>query len=264
MAASAPQLVLGGAEALVRVGPVTVTPTGGQLTVESGPWLRDPVTGCSRGALGVPLDDVTGFLVAAAAPPGRWPVSLGIRLDLLADPPLDGSPLTARGELAGLDERGGTTRGTVTDARGGLLALVVQRSHLVAVDEAPSGATPAPPPPGAGVSLRAALGVRAADPGVLELPPSVYTANGMGNLHGGILICSAEFAAAGALGATGEFRTTSVDITYVRPADARGATTFRPRVLHRGRSLAVVRVTALNSANKPCAIATVVLQERVR
>ncbi|MEV0110049.1 acyl-CoA thioesterase domain-containing protein [Nocardia sp. NPDC050799] len=264
MPTSTPQLVLGGAEALVRVGPVTVTPTGAQLTVESGPWLRDPVTGCSRGALGVPLDDVTGFLVAAAAPPGRWPVSLGIRLDLLADPPLDGSPLTVRGELAGLDERGGTTRGTVTDARGGLLALVVQRSHLVTVDEAPSGATPAPPPPDAGIPLREALGFRAAEPGVLELPPSVFTANGMGNVHGGILICGTEFAAASALDAAGELRTTSIDITYVRPADAHGATTFRSRVLHRGRSLAVVQVTALNSANKPCAIATALLQDRMR
>lgn len=219
------------------------------------------MAGCSRGALGVPLDDVTGYLVAAGAPPGKWPVSLGIRIDLLADPPLGGPPMTVTGELIARDEKGGTTRGAVTDGAGRVIALIVQRSHLVPLVDRPAPA-PAPvvAPPPAGVTVREALGFRSPQPGVLKLPATPLAANGMGNVHGGILICGAEFAALSALDATGDLRATSVDIAYVRPADARGTTTFRGRVLHRGRSLAVVRVTAVNSANKPCVIATVTIQ----
>ncbi|WP_348537489.1 PaaI family thioesterase [Nocardia carnea] len=218
------------------------------------------MAGCSRGALGVPLDDVTGFLVASGAPPGKWPVSLGIRIDLLADPPLGGPPMSVTGELIARDEKGGTTRGAVTDAEGRVIALIVQRSHLVPLAGRPAPApVPAVAPP-AGVTVREALGFRAPEPGVLKLPATPLAANGMGNLHGGILICGAEFTALSALDAAGDLRATSVDIAYVRPADPQGTTTFRGRVLHRGRSLAVVRVTAVNSSNKPCAIATVTIQ----
>ncbi|SUE28884.1 thioesterase [Nocardia farcinica] len=260
MMISTPPLPLGGAEALVRVNPVTFAPQRAQLIVDSGPWLRDDAAGCSRGALGVPLDDVTGYLVALSAPAGKWPVSLGIRIDFLADPLLDGPPMTATGELVGRDERGGTTRGTVTDDRGRVLALVVQRSHLVPVAETPTGTRIPDLVPADDVPLRSALGIRTPAPGVLELPSTVFAANAMGNVHGGILIAGAEFAAMTVLGATGEQRATSIDISYIRPADAAGMTTFRSRVLHQGRSLAVVQVCVVNSSNKPCALATVVVQ----
>ncbi len=191
-------------------------------------------------------------------------MSLGIRVDFLADPPLHGPPMTVTGELVARDDRGGTTRGTVTDDRGRVLALVVQRSHLVPVDSPPAGAgAPAAGPP-ADMPLREVLGFRAVAPDVLELPSTAFAANGMGNVHGGILCAGAEFAAMSALGAAGRARTTSIDIVYVRPADAGGTTTFQTRVLHRGRTLAVVQVTAVNSSNKPCAVATVVVQGEPR
>lgn len=245
---------------MLRVGRAVLATDTSRLSVESGPWLRDPVAGCSRGALGVPLDDVTGYLVASGAPAGTWPVSLGIRIDLLADPPLGGPPMDVTGELVARDDRGGTTRGMVTGSGGRVIALIVQRSHLVLLARPPvSAPVPAVAPP-AGVTVREALGFRALEPGVLKLPATPLAANAMGNVHGGILICGAEFAALSALDAAGDLRATSIDISYIRPADARGVTTFRGRVLHRGRSLAVVRVTAVNSSNKPCAIATVTVQ----
>jgi uncharacterized protein (TIGR00369 family) len=259
MTTSTNSLVLAGAEMLVRVRPGASTAERAGLTVGAGPWLRDPVARYVRGALAVPLDDVTGHLVASRAPTGRWPVSLGIRIDFLADPPVSGPPMEVTGELIAQDEFGGTTRGTVTDSDGRILALVVQRSHLVPIAEPPAAQQfPAPPDD---MCVRDALGIREQEPGTLVMPPTVFAANGMGNVHGGVLICGAELAAMSATGAAGETRTTSIDIAYIRPGDAAGTTTFRARVVHRGRSLAVVRVTAVNASNKPCAVATVVLQE---
>ncbi len=230
------------------------------MTVESGPWLRDSVAGVSRGALAVPLDDVTGYIVASGSPRERWPVSLGIRLDLLADPPMDGSSLTVTGELIARDDRGGTTRGVVVDGTGALIALITQRSHLISVDGPPMAPVLPFVAPGDDVSIRDALGIREPVRGVVELPATALAANGSGNVHGGILICGCEFAAMSALDADGGFRSTSIDIAFVRPGNAAGTTTFRADVVHSGRSLAVVRVTAVNSSAKTCAIATVTAQ----
>ncbi len=249
-----------GAEALVRVRPVELTSRRAELSVETGPWLRDPAAGFSRAALAVPLDDVTGHVIAAGSSRDRWPVSLGIRVDLLADPPVDGSRLTVTGELIARDDRSGMTRGMVTDAAGAVIALIIQRSHLVSVDGPPTLPAEAFTPPPSEVTIRDALGVRERGRGIVDLPPTVLAANGIGSVHGGILICGAEFAAMSALEADGEFRSTSIDIAFVRPGSAQDTTTFHGEVMHSGRSLAVVRVHATNSSGKTCAIATVTAQ----
>lgn len=255
-----PEFVIGGAERLLRVSAVSLTATAAELREESGAWLADPVVGVSRAALGVILDDVTGYVVAAGAPSNRWPVSLGIRLDLLGDPPIDGSVLTAAGRLIARDDTSGTTRGEVVAADGSVLALITQRSHLLTVSEVPTTPYIDVPVPGPEVSLREALALREVEPGVVELSANPYAANGMGNIHGGVLITGMEFAAMSALGAAGELRATSIDTAFVRPADARRSTTFAARVRHRGRSVSVVEVTATGGAGKPCGIATVMVR----
>lgn len=255
-----PEFLISGAEALVRVSPLRLSPQRAELSVETGPWLRDPVAGFSRAALAVPLDDVTGYIVAAGSPPGRWPVSLGIRLDFLADPPVDGARLAVTGELVARDDRGGTTRGLVSDESGAPIALVTQRSHLVPVDAPPTAPALRFTAPANGATIRDALNVREVGRGVVEMPATPLAANGMGNVHGGILICASEFAAMSALEAAGDYRSASIDIVFVRPGDADDVTTFCADVVHSGRSLAVVRVTASNSSEKACAVATVTMQ----
>lgn len=254
------EFVVSGAEALLRVRPVELSADRAELSIGSGPWLRDPVAGLSRGSLGVALDDATGYVVASGTEEGKWPVSLSIRVDFLADPPVDGSSMAVTGELVALDDRGGTTRGAVVDHVGRPLALVTQRSHLVAVDSRPTSSGLNFDLPSDDVTVRDALGFRGSTAGVVELPPSSLAANGMGNVHGGVLICGAEFAAMSAIDAGGVLRTTSIDIAYIRPGDASGTTVFRSEVLHRGRSLAVCRVEAVNESGKPCAVATVIVQ----
>lgn len=255
-----PNFLINGAETLVRVKPVELSAKWGELIVESGPWLRDPAAGFARGALAVSLDDVTGYVVAAGSPPNTWPVSIGIRIDLLADPPVDGSELVVTGELVARDERGGTTRGTVTDSAGAVIALITQRSHLVAVDGPPTAPAVSFEAPAETVCIREALGIREIARGVIEMPATPWAANGIGNLHGGILICAAEFAAMSALGADGDLRSTSIDMAFVRPGSADDTTTFSAEVMHTGRSVSVVRVVATGASGKACAIATVTAQ----
>ncbi|MGW0035162.1 PaaI family thioesterase [Gordonia sp. NPDC003376] len=254
------EFVVSGAEALLRVDPVHLSATSAELSMAVGPWLTDPVAGMCRGAFGVPLDDVTGYVIASGAPQGKWPVSLGIRVDFLADPHVDGRAVSVTGELVARDDRGGTTRGSVVDATGATIALITQRSHLVAVDHPPTSTATTIAAPSSTVTVREALGVRDLGAGIVEMAPTPFVANGMRNIHGGMLIVGSELAAMSAVDAHGELRTTSIDISYVRPGDAGDVTTFRSEVLHRGRSLMVVRVAAANSSGKPCALATVVLQ----
>ncbi|MCX4096705.1 PaaI family thioesterase [Nocardia sp. alder85J] len=259
---AAPAFVGNGAETLVRVRPVGLSAQRAELIVETGPWLRDPAAGVARGALAVALDDVTGYVVAAGCPPRRWPVSLGIRLDLVTDPPVDASELVVTGELIARDARGGTTRGMAADRTGAVVALITQRSHLVPVDGPPSASAVVTDTPPDEVCIRDALRIRELDAGVIEMPGTAFAANVMGGVHGGILICGAEFAAMSALRADGGLRSTSIDMTFVRPLAASDITTFRAEVTHTGRSLAVVRVTAAGAAGKPSAIATVTVQRR--
>ncbi|SDU79671.1 uncharacterized domain 1-containing protein [Gordonia westfalica] len=240
--------------------PISLGADRAELAVESGPWLADPIAGVSRGSLGVALDDVTGHVVARGTDEHRWPVSLSIRIDFLADPPLDKTSMSVHGELIARDERSGTTRGSVTDDSGRTIALVTQRSHLVAVEAQPTSPRTSFDLPSVETTVRDALGFTVSAGGIVELPPTPLAANGMGNVHGGVLICGSEFAAMSAVDAGGVLRTTSIDIAYVRPGNAGDTTTFACDVVHRGRSMSVVRVVAAGSTGKPCAVATVIVQ----
>ncbi|UPW08505.1 PaaI family thioesterase [Gordonia terrae] len=230
------------------------------LSMDAGPRLSDERAGSLRSALAVPLDDVTGYVVAAGAPEGRWPVSLGIRVDFLRDPPSQGRPMRITGDLIERDGRGGTTRGDVFDADGRRIAIVVQRSHLVSVPTRPTSRVHQPARPPESVSLRGALEIAEPAPGLVVMPPIPLAANGMDNVHGGILLCGAEFAAMSSIDARGDWRATSVDINYLRPVSALDTTTFAADVVHRGRSTAVVRVLVSTAIGKAGAIATVTLQ----
>jgi acyl-coenzyme A thioesterase PaaI-like protein len=251
---------IGGPEVMLRISGRAVSAERGEARIETGPWLADPAAGVNRAALAVALDDVTGYVVDAGSPDGRWPVSLGIRMDFVADPPLDGTPLTVTGEIVARGERGAMTTGTVSDPSGRPLATVVQRSHLVDAPTVPGAHATAEVLDAPVSPVREQLGLVSTAADVLTMAPTALSANGMGSVHGGILICASELAAMSSVEANGQLRTTSIDITYVRPCNAADTTTFTSETLHRGRSLSVVRVVSANSSGKPSSIATVVLQ----
>ncbi|WP_037140326.1 hypothetical protein [Rhodococcoides fascians] len=252
--------VTGDIERALHIRAVSLSHEHAQLEMASGSWLTDPVVGVCRAALGVVLDDVTGYIVVSGVSAESWPVSLGIRMDFLRDPPVDGTPITVTGDIVARDGTSGTTQGSARDSLGSLLALVTQRSHVVgrrsAARDSPLRSDLFEGDP----SLRSRLEITTPSPDRLVMGQTLYAANVMGIVHGGVLVCGSEFAAMNVLGARGELRTTSVDIAYVRPADALRATTFRSEVVHRGRSQAIVRVVSENAVGKPCSIATVTVQ----
>lgn len=252
-----------GAEALVRIDEGVLSGTGTTMSVGAGPWLRDPVVGVCRAAMGVVLDDVTGYSVALAAPDDRWPVSLGIRLDFHGDPPTAGAPMAAVGEVVGFDAQGAISRGEVRAQDGSTVGLITQRSHLRTVAAKPNSPDVAVSHPDPDLSIRELLRLVDVSAGVVEMRPGTFAANERGDVHGGVQITGAEFAAMSALGASGEYRTTSVDIVYLRPGDASDTLTFRAEVVHRGRSMAMVRVDMISSDGKPCSRATLVIQKSV-
>lgn len=252
--------VAAGPEAILQLTPTVLSVDRAELAVPAGAWFADEIAGTARSALAIPLDDVTGYLVAAGAPPGRWPVSLGIRVDFLADPALTGASMTATAELVGADASGGITRGAILGADGHTIAVVTQRSHLLTMDMPTAPAVNFSVPESI-APIRQTLGYVESQPGRLALPPNTLAANEMGSTHGGVLITGAEFAAMSALGARGDLRTTSIDTTYLRPADPTVELTFQAQVMHRGRSLILVQVSAFGPSGKPAILSTVILQE---
>lgn len=248
----------GGTDALFRFRGVHVNAQRSTFTCHGGPWLRDDATEVVRAGLAPALDEATGSIVAAGTTVGRWPVSLSIRLDFLADPPLAGTALTVTGELLATDDQGATTRGTARTADGAIVALVTHRSHLVDVDRAALPTPPAPQPPPDDVPVRTALGLADTGPGRLTMSPGPYATNGMGNVHGGVLTVGSELAAH-SLFAPG-WRTRSIDISFVRPRPGATPTDFAAELVYLGRSLGVAHVAARGPDGKVCSMATVTAQ----
>ncbi|HEX3956732.1 MAG TPA: PaaI family thioesterase [Trebonia sp.] len=249
-------------------------------SMASGPWLNGPAGSPPGGVLGVLIDDVLGFAIARHRGPGQWSVSAEISLDLTGPVPADGSRIEARARHVHSGPHGGISSGTVHDASGTLIALCRQHGRWVttvprdpmtppepgteaaasAAAQAPAAAgTSAPwrPPASLAALLRARVqpteGGAALD---LEVTPDLT--NPLGNLHGGITFAACDLAAQAALRAAGgPTQTASIHVTYPRPMPLGAAPRFEARVLHRGRSLGIVRVTATVDGVKPCSIATI-------
>jgi uncharacterized protein (TIGR00369 family) len=131
--------------------------------------------------------------------------------------------------------------------------------------ELPEDAGPAAGEPVAGAapatSLAELLGteVRLAEGGAeLDITVTSGLTNPLGNLHGGITLAACDLAAQAALlEAGGPTQTASVHVAYPRPMPLGTTPRFEARVLHNGRSLGIVRVTATLDGVKPCAVAMI-------
>jgi uncharacterized protein (TIGR00369 family) len=131
-------------------------------------------------------------------------------------------------------------------------------AQIAAADHAVSAALLTPSAP---ADLTELLGARpdiAEGSARLALVVTRELVNPLGQLHGGITLCVSDLLAQAALQAEGgPSRTVSVHVAYPRPILEGATARFSGQVVHRGRTFAVVRVTAHNAAGKPCAIATV-------
>ncbi|MCW2932337.1 MAG: hypothetical protein JWM19_3299 [Actinomycetia bacterium] len=249
-------------------------------SMASGPWLNGPAGSPPGGVLGVLIDDVLGIAIARHRGAGQWSVSAEISLDLTGPVPADGSRIEARARHVHSGPHGGLSSGTVHDASGTLIALCRQHGRWVTtVPQDPMtpqetgteadrpAASGAPVPAGTSApwsppaSLAALLGtrVRPTEGGAeLDLEVTADLTNPLGNLHGGITFAACDLAAqAVLLAAGGPTQTASIHVAYPRPIPLGATPRFEARVLHRGRSLGIVRVTVTLDGVKPCSIATI-------
>lgn len=245
-------------------------------SMATGPWLNGPAGSPPGGVLGVVIDDVLGFAIARHRGPGSWTVSAEISLDLTGPVPADGSRIEARARHVHSGRYSGISAGTVHDASGALIALCRQHGRWIttvpddpmtpqeagapaAGPVASRAAAPAPWSPPA--SLAALLGtqVQLTEGGAaLDIEVTRDLTNPLGNLHGGITFAASDLAAQAALLAVGgPTQTASVHVAYPRPMPLGATPRFEARVLHSGRSLGIVRVTASLDGVKPCSVATV-------
>ncbi len=246
----------------------------------SGPWLNGPAGSPPGGVLGVLIDDVLGIAIARHRGPGQWSVSAEISLDLTGPVPADGSRIEARGRHVHSGPHGGISSGTVHDASGALIALCRQHGRWVttvphdpmtrraagspsdgpATSAAPATAqAPAVWRPPASLAALLGIQVRLTEGGAaLDLEVTPDLTNPLGNLHGGITFAACDLAAQAALlAAGGPTQTASVHVAYPRPMPLGATPRFEARVLHCGRSLGIVRVTATVDGVKPCCVATI-------
>lgn len=264
----------GGPERTFRVGRPGEAPGGVTATMVTGRWLAGPAGPVPGGVLGVLVDNALAHVLLRDRVPDRWSVSAEISADLCGPVPDDGSPLTVHTRKVHFGEKGGLASGTVTGPDGEVIAQCSQHTRWIpapfdldvdawmesgqAAYGVPAGTVAAAGGPASLAELLDAR-IRSADGGaVLELPVTPELANPLGNLHGGITFCACDLAAQAALAsAGGPVRTASVHVAYPRPIPPGTTARFEAQVIHCGRSLGVVRVTALNEAGKPCVVASV-------
>lgn len=235
-----------------------ISPTGTEMGIRARTrqWAEGTQGDAPVGVLGVPVDNATGYAVIAGAPPGHWSVTTELSLDVFGPVPTDGSDVIATAALVYRNGSTGFAEGRVADGQGNALAHVRQRGLFVA--GLPDGG--APPAASPSVHDLSGLGeffgldpVGTRRPGVAKFEVTADLVNPMGNLHGGVALCLAEWMAGESLRpAQGSgLRTTSVHMAYLRPAPRGGTLHVATEVLHGGRSFGLIEVTACLSNGKP-------------
>lgn len=229
--------------------------------MKTGAWTSTSTGAGSAGSIGILIDDVLAHAVAVESPDRYSTVTTHIHTDYLTSIATDGTLLRATVTDVSLDRTGGLVTGIIADDDGAAIAHTTLRARFVPIVD---GATPASfdlhdSNQGDAISLIGAIVENRDDGADLTMTIDNSTVNVHGNLHGGVTFCAAEMSATAAIG-NSAMTTSSVDITYLRPATSNHAVTFQARTVHEGRQLAAVHVTAINPSGKKIAVATVTMQ----
>jgi uncharacterized protein (TIGR00369 family) len=235
-------------------------------SMDTGPWSIDSEGASCAGSLGVLIDDVLGYAVVSARPPGHWAVSTEIHADFGRALPAPGERLRSESSAVALGPAGGLASGVVRDATGGLIATATERLQYVpgepgGLAENAAAALPMSAVVDGATSVAELLGVRRSGGGAdagLRFTPSEQLANPVGNLHGGVLFCAVELAGRSGLDpGVAPLVTSSVHLAFLRPLRLHAEVRLAVTVAHRGRTLGVAHVVATNPEGKVCALATV-------
>lgn len=244
---------------LFRVG--RLHPDGDELAAEMavGPWLGDGAGGHAVAGLGVLVDEALGGAVFGARPPGTVSVTSELTLDVAQPPPWDAAMLVCRVSVAAVHEDCGLAAARVETGDGALVALGTTWCRFLPAGGAALAADywEAGTPPPADVGVAALLGTTtSATGGVLSPLPS--HANGLGDVHGGVVLGAVELAGRAVLAAgMPTARTTSVRTSYLRPTRLGADVELAVEVVRAGRTVAVAHVTTVGADGRATTASTV-------
>lgn len=240
------------------------------LRMGLGDWALDDAGQQCPGALGVFLDDAVGHQVFLARPTSRHgSVTSELSLDFLPGEWV-GEELRAVPGSSVVEAAGAFTRCEAVDERGHVVAVVSNWGRFIELrrgdgaadiaDELPTTPGVVPDPTLRALDLLGARPQAGADGAVLNLDGSARLGNPMGIVHGGIMACASERVAHAAVAEVTEdpsWRAGSLRVHYLRPTPLRPDVCLRAQVVHRSRSVAVVRVLGGPDGARPCTEATV-------
>jgi acyl-coenzyme A thioesterase PaaI-like protein len=250
-----PTVPHGRPEGLFGVGAVQAESGQARASMPTGPWLRGRDGRLSPAGLGVLLDDVLGQAALIERLAGLWSVTTGLTIDVAAPLPADGQAVSATASPVLIDDGGGLARGEVRDAAGRCLAVATAWARFVAgIPDEVFDPPEIPHDIVRGECLSDLLRVRIPGTGLLDLPSRADLGNPQGVVHGGVLLCLAVMSAEQALHDS-HLEIASVRVVYLRPAV--NELKFVPVIVHRGRSLGVIRVDVTNAAGARCTSVTV-------
>jgi len=229
--------------------------------MRTGPWLVDPTGAPAAGTVGVIVDSTLGGAILAARPSvEHWSLTTEMSLDFGMAVPTDGSVLECVARAVHTTKADGLSVGEVRDATGGIVAVATHRQRFVTGMPTDGYSTPYEDVldrSGSVTDLLRAEVATSAEAATLTVPGGPLLANPSGIAHGGVMLCLAELAAAGATG-DAPMRTSSLRIGYLRPMMLDGHLRLEAEVVHRSRSLGVVEVRGLSPEGKLAMRATVV------
>lgn len=222
------------------------------------PGIREADGSLTVGSLGVLVDSVLGY-ASMLTTPGRWSVTTGMTLDAFPALQHPTDAVRAGGSVVQADTVDGYAAGRVHAADGTLVASCTQRLRFL--EAMPAHARPSADAPTAAELRRsdpAAIlqdgGPSAGDGLRCGVVPAVQ--NPLGILHGGFAVyaCDRTVSRALRVGPT-PFVITSLHVSFVRPVPGGAHIEFRPTVVHRGRTLAVVDVVGAVTGQAPAVVA---------
>lgn len=237
------------------------------LRMDLGAWVLDDSGAQCPGALGVFLDDAVGHQVFLARPDRRHgSVTSELSLDFLPGE-WSGDQLRAVPSSSVVEAGGAFTRCEVVDDRSHVVAVVSNWGRFISLgdgvditDELPIAPGAAPDPTLRSLDLLGARPQPSGGRAVLTLDGSPRLANPMGIVHGGIVVCASERTAHAAIAdvtADPSWRAGSLRVHYLRPTPVNPDVHWRAEVVHRSRSVAVVRVLGGLDGGPTCTEATV-------
>lgn len=247
-----------GPEVAFGVGAVEHRDDGVHGTMPMGPAFLGPDGRPSAGALGVLVDDVTGYAVIDGLIGGSWSVSTEIWLDLLGPVPVTGN-LSARARILHATAVSAFTEGWVHDESGSCVAVCRQRGR--AIPEYPTDMRPAVfDVPAQPRDISDLIGLVALDGGSSVLTVVPHLENPRGMLHGGVTMCAAEVTAVRSRMAAGiDLPTSSIHTAYTRGIPAGSEIVFEAQARHSGRTFWVSEVTG-RVGDKVASVTTVSAQ----